>query len=153
MKAVIVDADKTEEVRKFKTLDNGFKIFYDEDMDLAFIHKENVAGLLGLDKDKASSWKEIFELFDEAANEYYEVSGDYTYSVGYSTNEYLDKRSKYTDKNSIPSLLRKYEYFNEKIVDLMLLKANTKKGKKFRVATIMTKPSKYANCFIRKMYF
>jgi hypothetical protein len=153
MKAVIVDADKTEDVRKFKTLDNGFKIFYDEDMDLAFIHKENVAGLLGLDKDKASSWKEIFELFDEAANEYYEVSGDYTYSIGYSTNEYLDKRSKYTDKNSIPSLLRKYEYFNEKIVDLMLLKANTKKGKKFRVATIMTKPSKYANCFIRKMYF
>jgi len=154
MVSTICNADKEVGTMKFKTLENGFKLVYDEDLDIAFIHKENVAGLLGLDKDKASSWKYIFELFDESANEYYIATGDYTYIIGYSTDEYLEKKAKYTDNpNTIPSLLRKYEYFNEKIVDIMLLKANTKKGLKTRVATVMSKPSRYSRCFIRQHYW
>ena len=145
----IIDADKSIGVLKFKTVENGLKLVYDEDEDLAFIHKENVVGLLGLDKDKASSWKYIYKLFDEAANEWYESTGDYRYTIGYSTDEYLAKRDKYEDENSIPTLLRKYEYFNERIVELMLLKSNLKKGKKYRVAIASFKASKYAYYFKR----
>lgn len=131
---------------KFKTLDNNFKIAYDEDS--VFIHKENVAELLGLDKDRASSWKILFELFDEAANEYYEVTNNYRFNIGYSTDEYLARRNKFGDNpNAIPSLLRKYEFFNEKIVDIMLLKADTRKSKEHRIALVMAKHSRYSDCF------
>ena len=104
---------------------------------MEYIYKEEIMGMLGLDKNKAGDWKTYFELFETASDDIiYGKENFNAKDIGYSSLDYIKKRTKYKS-NEFPTLLKGYEYLSKAMVNLMIMRADTEKARKQRLEFVL----------------
>ena len=88
-------------VIKSRVLENGMRAVTDEESGISYIHKEDVLSNIGLDKDKASAWKDFYDILklcsESLKKEFLNVPEDKLKELkdGVSTSDYISIQSKY----------------------------------------------------------
>lgn len=100
---------------------------------MEYIYKEDIMGILGLDKNKAGDWKTYFDLYDIASDDIILGLPGYTpEDIGFNSPLYLRERKKYKP-NEIPTKYKSWEYLSKRMVNLMIMRADTEKARKQRL--------------------
>lgn len=82
---------------KTRVLENGMRAATDEETGISYIHKEDILTYIELDKNKASAWKDFYDIYDKCWEEEikeFNLPED-TLAAGVSTSEYIRIKSKY----------------------------------------------------------
>ena len=100
---------------------------------MEYIYKEEIMDMLGLDKNKAGDWKTYFDLYEIASDDIILGLPGYTpEDIGFNSPLYSRERKKYKP-NEIPTKYKSWEYLSKRMVNLMIMRADTEKARQQRL--------------------
>ena len=100
---------------------------------MEYIYKDEIMDMLGLDKNKAGDWKTYFELYEIASDDIILGLPGYTSEdIGFNSPLYSRERKKYKP-NEIPTKYKSWEYLSKRMVNLMIMRADTEKARQQRL--------------------
>ena len=137
---------KENKITYFYTGNNGYReaLIIERKVNSEFsdryVHKEDAIKIVGYDSTKVSDcglfMQLMYDAIDDTCIYYKQHENEKIFKIGFNTEDYERKlKLKSLNTNSINDY-RGYEYINKKLLKLILIKANTEEGRKYRIEAV-----------------